>query len=107
VEGEACLVRLRPSSEKGGTIIAEDVTDAAMHERRLYDPDGYRPRFCPRCQGHLGSANLGGAESMLQRALKRFDRYPGRYYGFDLGGHRSPAVRGTRREEERVCLNSE
>lgn len=50
-EGEACLVRLRPSSQKGGTIIAEDVTDAAMHERRLCDPDGYRPRFCPRCQG--------------------------------------------------------
>jgi hypothetical protein len=48
-EGEACLVRLRPSSQKGGTIVAEDVTDLAAHERRLYDPDGYRPRFCPNC----------------------------------------------------------
>ena len=37
---------------------------------------------------HLGSANLGGAESMLLRALKRFDRYPGHYFGFDLDGHR-------------------
>jgi len=46
---EACLVRLRPSTQKGGTIIAEDVTDQAAHERRLCDPDGYRPRFCPRC----------------------------------------------------------
>ena len=53
-EGEACLVRLRPSSQKGGTIVAEDVTDLATHERRLYDPDGYRPRFCPNCgEGRL------------------------------------------------------
>ena len=46
---EACLVRLRPSSQKGGTIIAEDVTDLATHDRRLCDPDGYRPAFCPNC----------------------------------------------------------
>jgi len=45
-----CLVRLRSSSQKGGTIIAEDVTDLATHERRLCDPDGYRPAFCPRCR---------------------------------------------------------
>jgi hypothetical protein len=50
-ELEACLVRLRPSSQKGGTIIAEDVTDLDTHERRLCDPEGYRPRFCPRCGG--------------------------------------------------------
>ena len=46
---EACLVRLRPSSQKGGTIIAEDVTDRATHDRRICDPDGYRPAFCPKC----------------------------------------------------------
>jgi len=46
---EACLVRLRPSSQKGGTIIAEDVTDRATHERRICNPDGYRPAFCPNC----------------------------------------------------------
>lgn len=46
---EACLVRLRPSSQKGGTIIAEDVTDRATHDRRLCSPDGYRPAFCPNC----------------------------------------------------------
>jgi len=50
-EPEACLVRLRPSSQKGGTIIAEDVTDLETHERRLCDLDGYRPSFCPRCGG--------------------------------------------------------
>lgn len=48
-EPEACLVRLRSSSQKGGTIVAEDVTDLATHDRRLCDPDGYRPRFCPNC----------------------------------------------------------
>ena len=48
--GEACLVRLRSSNQKGGTIIAEDVTDYATHERRICDPDGYRPTFCPKCR---------------------------------------------------------
>jgi hypothetical protein len=45
------LTRSYLSSQKGGTLIAEDVTDLATHERRLSDPDGYRPRCCPRC-GH-------------------------------------------------------
>lgn len=40
-----------PSSQKGGTLIAEDVTDLAAHQQRLSDPDGYRPSRCPRC-GH-------------------------------------------------------
>src|SRR5205085_6689698 len=48
-ESEACLFRLRSSSQKGGTLIAEDVTDHATHERRICDPDGYRLPFCPRC----------------------------------------------------------
>lgn len=48
-EREACLVRLRPSSQKGGTIIAEDVTDRATHDRRICNPDEYRPPFCPNC----------------------------------------------------------
>lgn len=48
-ECEVCLVRLRSSSQRGGTIIAEDVTDLATHDRRIHDPDGYRPPFCPSC----------------------------------------------------------
>jgi hypothetical protein len=48
---EACLVRLRPSTQKGGTIIAEDVTDRATHDRLICAPDGYRPAFCPKCLG--------------------------------------------------------
>lgn len=47
----ACLVRPCPSSQKGGTLIAEEVTEAAAHQRRLCDPDGYRPARCARC-GH-------------------------------------------------------
>ena len=46
-----CLVRPYPSSQKGGTLIAEDVHDRQEHARRLCDPDGYRPAKCPRC-GH-------------------------------------------------------
>ncbi len=38
---------------------------------------------------HLGNANRAGAESMMRRALKRFERYPDRYFGFDLGAQRA------------------
>ena len=37
---------------------------------------------------HLGGGNLPGARSMLGRALKRFEPYPDRYFGFDLAAHR-------------------
>ena len=37
---------------------------------------------------HLDNGNLAGADSMLRRALKRFEKYPDRYFGFDLGAHR-------------------
>jgi hypothetical protein len=39
------------SSFKGGTLIAETVRDLDEHLRRLGNPDGYRPKRCPRC-GH-------------------------------------------------------
>jgi hypothetical protein len=44
-----CLGRPYPSTQKGGTLIAEDVTDRETHERRRADPDGYRPPACPKC----------------------------------------------------------
>lgn len=47
----ACLVRPYPSSQKGGTLIAQDVLDHAEHQARLVAPDGYRPEHCPGC-GH-------------------------------------------------------
>jgi Domain of unknown function (DUF6431) len=48
-EPAPCLVRPYPSSQKGGTLIAEQVTDRDEHRRRLCTPDGYRPAECPRC----------------------------------------------------------
>jgi hypothetical protein len=42
-------VRARSSSQKGGTLIAEDVVDLETHRRRICDPDGYRPARCPTC----------------------------------------------------------
>jgi hypothetical protein len=38
---------------------------------------------------HLDNANLAGAASMLRRARKRLEKYPDRYFGFDLGAHRA------------------
>jgi hypothetical protein len=32
-------------------LIAEDVCDLTAHQQRLTEPDGYRPRRCPRCDG--------------------------------------------------------
>ena len=52
-EPEECLIQSRASRYKGGTLIAEDVHDLATHQRRLVDPDGYRPAHCPRCGGHV------------------------------------------------------
>ena len=49
----ACLCRPYTSSQKGGTLIAEDVHDLATHELRLADPDAYRPSACPRCGAAL------------------------------------------------------
>jgi len=50
---EACLCRAYPSSQKGGTLIAEDVHDLATHEQRLEAADAYRPSSCPRCGSAL------------------------------------------------------
>ncbi len=48
---DECLVRLRAPIYRGGTLIAEDVVDLDTHQRRIADPDGYRPEMCPKC-GH-------------------------------------------------------
>ena len=47
----ACLIRPYSSkpSQKGGTLIAADVVDLAEHQRRMWDPDVYRPRRCFSC----------------------------------------------------------
>ena len=38
---------------------------------------------------HLGNANGAGAASMFERALRRFEQYPERYFGFDLEQQRA------------------
>ena len=38
---------------------------------------------------HLGNGNAAGAESMMRRALKRFERYPAAYCGFDVDAQRA------------------
>ncbi len=45
-----CLERAYPSSQKGGTLIAEKVGDMIEHERRVCNPDSYRPENCPSCR---------------------------------------------------------
>lgn len=51
-EAEACLIRPRVASYKGGTLIDETVEDLAEHLRRMFDVDAYRPARCPHC-GHV------------------------------------------------------
>ena len=46
---ESCLIRPYPSSQKGGTLIAEGIVDRKAHERLVCRPDGYRPARCQRC----------------------------------------------------------
>ena len=48
-EAEACLTRAYPSTQKGGTLIAEDVLDLETHALRLERRDLYRPAQCLRC----------------------------------------------------------
>ncbi len=47
----ACLVRAYSSSpsQKGGTLIAEDVLNHVMHQQRLTQGDAYRPAECLHC----------------------------------------------------------
>ena len=48
---------------------------------------------------HLDNANAAGAASMLRRALKRFEKYPARYFGFDLDAHREDLRRWLERAD--------
>jgi len=79
------------SSQKGGTLIAEDVTDLKTHEQRLSDPDAYRPRCCPRCGhdklhrhgfrdrklwGERGE-DLDGLDNSLEEKKKKEEERPG------------------------------
>jgi uncharacterized protein len=38
---------------------------------------------------HLSNGNTVGATSLFERALKRLESYPDRYFGLDLAAHRA------------------
>ena len=46
---EPCLNRDRLSSQRGGTLINESVTDLETHARWMLDLDLYRPPECKKC----------------------------------------------------------
>ena len=39
--------------QRGGTLIADDVSDLQQHRERMKDADGYRPEACPLCGRRL------------------------------------------------------
>ena len=45
-----CLKKPYLSSQKGGTLIANDVNDIETHTKKICNPDGYRPQSCPKCK---------------------------------------------------------
>ena len=51
----ACLNRLYSSKpeQRGGTLIAEDVTSLEEHRQWMSSVDGYRPEECGHCQGSV------------------------------------------------------
>jgi hypothetical protein len=66
----------RVPEQKGGTLVAEDVTDLETHERLLQN-DGYRPAYCQRCDGrvhahdHRSRLLLGEPEQCTEIAIYR------------------------------------
>lgn len=44
-----CLDRPTPSSTKGGTVIAEHITELRQQHQALAEPDRVRPDGCPTC----------------------------------------------------------
>jgi predicted metal-dependent hydrolase len=49
---------------------------------------------------HLGNTNLAGTASMMRRALKRLEKYPDRYFGFDVAAQRGALQRWLQRIAE-------
>jgi hypothetical protein len=62
---DPCLIQSRKAKFRGGTLIAEEVWSAEEHEKRLCDPDGYRPEQC----GHCGCRRLHVHDYPLRRPV--------------------------------------
>jgi hypothetical protein len=73
-----CLDCERASTSKGGTLIADDVTTLEEHQRRVADPDAYRPDGCPTCGARMHAHDLrerkpiGDPELPPSIAIRRF-----------------------------------
>ncbi len=59
-----CLDRAYTSSQKGGTLIAEDVQDLEAHERRLQTPDAFRTRYNEE-RPHWALVPAGGGDPLV------------------------------------------
>ena len=62
---------------RGGTRIAEAVTDLATHHERVRSPDGYRPERCPYCgrkpHGHgIRSRKLRDQPDSASEDIRRY-----------------------------------
>lgn len=66
-----------PSSQKGGTRIAEDVMDWETHLQRLATVDGYRPALCERCgcrrlHGHGRRVRVLAGDDLVALEIRRY-----------------------------------
>jgi hypothetical protein len=66
----ARLERPYPSSQKGGTLIAERARDPEAHLEQASDPPGYRPGRRPRCGPPLFAA-IGVRHAIVLRSPAR------------------------------------
>lgn len=73
-----CLVTRYSSSQKGGTLVAEDVLTFELHRQRLCHPGGYRPEQCLACLGrrlHVHDYRERRLHSGVDGAAARVVRY--------------------------------
>lgn len=79
-----CLSRPYPSSQKGGTLIAESVLKVEDHLRKLAVPDCYRPSACPSCES--SRLHVHDYRSRLCQLLVTLAVMVVRYRCVDCGG---------------------
>jgi len=72
-----CLIHAfsERADQRGGTLIAEFVTDRDEHLSRLADPDGYRPESCPHCDHHRLHAHDFRERKIRHQGVATFRRY--------------------------------
>lgn len=66
-----------PSSQKGGTKIADEVMDWEEHLRRMETVDGYRPARCDHCRcgrlhGHGRRVRVLAGDVLVSLEIRRY-----------------------------------